>query len=66
MHLPKTILAAFAAAGLALAAPLPASAKALRMALSAEPSAMDPHFHNLGPNNALTSHIFERPLDSAG
>lgn len=30
------------------------------MALSAEPSAMDPHFHNLTPNNALTSHVFER------
>jgi peptide/nickel transport system substrate-binding protein len=30
------------------------------MALSSEPSAMDPHFHNLTPNNALTSHVFER------
>ncbi|MFN3746456.1 MAG: ABC transporter substrate-binding protein [Hyphomicrobiaceae bacterium] len=56
----KTILMAFAVAGLALAAPLSASAKELRMALSAEPSSMDPHFHNLSPNNALTSHVFER------
>jgi peptide/nickel transport system substrate-binding protein len=60
MHLPKTILAAVAAAGLALAVPFSASAKELRIALSAEPSAMDPHFHNLTPNNALTSHVFER------
>lgn len=60
MHLPKTILMAIAAAGLALAAPLSASADELKMALSAEPSAMDPHFHNLTPNNALTSHVFER------
>jgi peptide/nickel transport system substrate-binding protein len=60
MHRSKTILMAFAVAGLALAAPLSASAKELRMALSAEPSSMDPHFHNLSPNNALTSHVFER------
>jgi peptide/nickel transport system substrate-binding protein len=51
---------ALVAAGLALAAPLSVSAKELRMALSSEPSAMDPHFHNLTPNNALTSHVFER------
>ena len=60
MHRSKTILMAFAVAGLALAAPLSVSAKELRMALSAEPSSMDPHFHNLSPNNALTSHVFER------
>jgi peptide/nickel transport system substrate-binding protein len=32
----------------------------LKIGLSAEPSAMDPHFHNLTPNNSLLSHIFER------
>lgn len=37
-----------------------AQAKDLRIALAAEPSSMDPHFHNLSPNNALTSHVFER------
>jgi peptide/nickel transport system substrate-binding protein len=60
MYRPKTVLMALVAAGLALAAPLSVSAKELRMALSSEPSAMDPHFHNLTPNNALTSHVFER------
>jgi peptide/nickel transport system substrate-binding protein len=32
----------------------------LRIGLSAEPSAMDPHYHNLTPNNSLLSHVFER------
>ncbi len=60
MYRSKTILTALVAAGLALSAPFAATAKELRMALSAEPSSMDPHFHNLTPNNALTSHVFER------
>ncbi len=37
-----------------------AQAQDLKMALSAEPSSMDPHYHNLTPNNALGSHIFDR------
>ena len=60
----RAVLAALFATGLALGAaggaPGVASAQDLRMALSSEPSAMDPHFHNLTPNNALTSHVFER------
>ncbi len=60
MYRSKTVLMAIAAAGLMLVAPLSASAKELRIALSAEPSSMDPHFHNLTPNNALTSHVFDR------
>ncbi len=35
-------------------------AQDLKIGLAAEPSAMDPHFHNLTPNNSLTSHVFER------
>ena len=54
------ILAALFATGLAMAAPANVAAQDLRMALSSEPSAMDPHFHNLTPNNALTSHVYER------
>src|SRR3954447_9369022 len=37
-----------------------AHAQELKIGLSAEPSAMDPHFHNLTPNNSLLKHIFER------
>jgi peptide/nickel transport system substrate-binding protein len=37
-----------------------AGAQELKIGLSAEPSSIDPHFHNLTPNNSLTLHIFER------
>src|SRR5262245_35797518 len=38
-------------------------AQELKVGLSAEPSAADPHFHNLTPNNSLLRHIFERLTD---
>jgi peptide/nickel transport system substrate-binding protein len=37
-----------------------AQGQELKVGLSAEPSAMDPHFHNLTPNNSLLRHIFDR------
>jgi peptide/nickel transport system substrate-binding protein len=40
-----------------------AAAQELKIGLSAEPSAMDPHFHNLTPNNSLLRHIFDRLVD---
>ncbi|HSA88824.1 MAG TPA: ABC transporter substrate-binding protein [Burkholderiales bacterium] len=45
------VLFAFASAG--------AAAQELRVGLGSEPTAMDPHYHNLSPNNSLLSHIFE-------
>lgn len=36
----------------------PASAAELKIALSTEPTSIDPHYHNLSPNNALATHIF--------
>ncbi|MBU0724911.1 MAG: ABC transporter substrate-binding protein [Alphaproteobacteria bacterium] len=36
----------------------PVSAADLRVALSTEPTSIDPHYHNLSPNNALATHIF--------
>lgn len=41
------------------------SAQELKIGLAAEPSAMDPHFHNLTPNSSLLSHVFERLVESA-
>ncbi len=38
-------------------------AQDLRVGLSAEPSAMDPHYHNLAPNNSILSHVFERLIE---
>src|SRR5215469_18521014 len=55
----KRVLAALAAFGWVTGA----SAQELKIGLSAEPSAMDPHFHNLTPNNSLTKHIFDRLTD---
>lgn len=37
-----------------------AAAEKLTIALASEPTSMDPHFHNLGPNNAIATHIFDR------
>ncbi|MBX2837051.1 MAG: ABC transporter substrate-binding protein [Gammaproteobacteria bacterium] len=32
----------------------------LTIGLASEPTAIDPHFHNLGPNNAFARHVFDR------
>lgn len=36
-----------------------AAAQEVRIGLSSEPTSMDPHFHNVGPNNMLRRHIFQ-------
>jgi len=38
----------------------PAFASDLTIGLASEPSSIDPHFHNLGPNNAMSLHVFDR------
>lgn len=46
----------------ALVAPLlvaPAAAQQLKIGLASEPTSIDPHFHNVGPNNFMRRHIFE-------
>lgn len=35
------------------------NARELTIGLASEPTAIDPHFHNLGPNNSLLSHLFD-------
>ncbi|MFH5927296.1 ABC transporter substrate-binding protein [Roseomonas xinghualingensis] len=32
---------------------------ALTIGVGAPPTSMDPHFHNIGPNNAITMHVFD-------
>jgi peptide/nickel transport system substrate-binding protein len=59
----KQVLVALAALGWVTGAGAQDNVKELRVGLSAEPSAMDPHFHNLTPNNSLTKHIFDRLTD---
>jgi len=43
---------------LALAVPS-AGAQVLKIGLASEPTAMDPHYHQVTPNDSMTSHIFE-------
>jgi peptide/nickel transport system substrate-binding protein len=59
MGMLKAVAALILTAGWATAA----GAQELKIGLSAEPSAMDPHFHNLTPNNSLLRHIFDRLID---
>src|SRR5574341_2198981 len=47
----------------ALFAAVTVNAQELRVGLAAEPTAMDPHYHNLSPNNSLLTHIFESLVD---
>ncbi|MGL5138164.1 MAG: ABC transporter substrate-binding protein [Beijerinckiaceae bacterium] len=58
----NALKAVLAMAGVVLAGTLhggAASAQELRIGLSSEPSSMDPHYHNLTPNNSLSRHVFE-------
>ncbi|NJD88955.1 MAG: ABC transporter substrate-binding protein [Betaproteobacteria bacterium] len=48
---------------LSLAAAVPALAQTLRIALSSEPTSVDPHYHVLAPNNALAAHIYDGLTD---
>ncbi len=50
------------AASLAAVLASPAAAQELTIGAAAEPSALDPHYHNLGPNNAMRRHMFESLL----
>ncbi len=43
---------------LATQAMTPASAQDVAVGVSAAPTSVDPHYHNLTPNNALATHIF--------
>jgi peptide/nickel transport system substrate-binding protein len=36
-----------------------AHAQSITIGSASEPSALDPHFHNLGPNNAMQRHLFD-------
>ncbi|QCO19046.1 ABC transporter substrate-binding protein (plasmid) [Azospirillum brasilense] len=55
----KQVLPTVAALALLAAAPTPSQAATLTVGTSAEPSALDPHYHNLGPNTRARKHVFE-------
>ncbi len=52
-------LLAFASLPLTFLAALPAAAQELKVGVASEVTSIDPHFHNVGPNNSLRRHIFQ-------
>lgn len=54
---PRLFLATLLAAAIPAAAP---RAQSLTLALASTPTAVDPHFHNLVPNNAIAAHVFDK------
>ncbi|MEO3474362.1 ABC transporter substrate-binding protein [Roseomonas sp. CAU 1739] len=64
---PITAAPFVAALGLAaVLAAAPARAQTLTIGSAAPVTTIDPHFHNVGPNNALTMHIFDRLVERDG
>jgi peptide/nickel transport system substrate-binding protein len=62
--MPKPRSSIACAAGLALLlAAAPAAAQTLTLGYAAAVSTMDPHHHNLGPNNAAGMHVFDRLVE---
>ena len=45
---------------------LPAAAQTLTMAVGAPVTSIDPHFHNIGPNNTVASMLFDTLLQQDG
>ena len=58
MRVSLSLAAGALAAVLALPATL--AARELTVGLASEPSSIDPHYHNLTPNNALARQVFDR------
>lgn len=54
----RTQLHRVGAAALSIALAAPALAEDLTIGLASEPTSIDPHYHNLGPNNQLAEHIY--------
>ena len=40
-----------------------AAALDITIGMKLEPSSIDPHYHNLGPNNGIVRHIFDRLIN---
>ena len=51
-------------AALFLAGTLSAGAQTLTMAVGAPVTSLDPHFHQLSPNNAVASMLFDRLVNT--
>ncbi len=61
MHIRRIFAAALVAGALSL--PAAVNAQTLTIGLGTEPTSIDPHYHNLGPNNQIAQHIFSRLIE---
>jgi peptide/nickel transport system substrate-binding protein len=62
----RALAAAAGIAALALGFAAPAATQTLTIGSAAPVTTIDPHFHNVGPNNALGMHIFDRLVERDG
>ena len=60
------MLRQLAAALAVLALPFAAHAQTLNIGAAAPVTTIDPHFHNMGPNNALAMHLFDKLVERDG
>ena len=63
MHFRKTMFAAALGTCLAISMGTAARAQTITIGLGTEPTSIDPHYHNLGPNNQIAQHIFSRLIE---
>ena len=63
MHVRKSMIAAAAFACLTVSLGTGAQAQTITIGLGTEPTSIDPHYHNLGPNNQIAQHIFSRLME---
>ncbi len=56
----KKLVGLLATAAAAAAFAATAWSAEVKVGLSSEPTAMDPHYHNIGPNNMLSTAVFDR------
>ncbi len=62
MKISKFLAAAVVAASV-LVTGAGVSAQTLTIGLGTEPTSIDPHYHNLGPNNQIAQHFFSRLIE---
>jgi peptide/nickel transport system substrate-binding protein len=62
MKISKFLAAAVVAASV-LGTGAGVSAQTLTIGLGTEPTSIDPHYHNLGPNNQIAQHFFSRLIE---
>jgi peptide/nickel transport system substrate-binding protein len=61
MHFRKALITGAVSAMFCM--PLAAQAETLTIGYGSEPSSVDPHYHNLTPNNSMSAHIFSRLIE---